>query len=447
MNHLFFERVLAYHSLMNQSYLYLVSEYYNPAYFEDKDIVIFMDVVVEFFKERNTVPTITEIKTRLQSPEDIQALVRVLNSFKELDKEVNETELLENTEKFLREKAVYHSILKVSETLSKNSVVEPDKILDIFSKACNISLVDDIGMDYFESIDEHCATLIKPNNTIPTGFNWLDKNLAGGWLKEGKSLYVFTGFTNVGKSIFLGHVALSALKMNYNVLLISFEMSEQMYATRITSNISQIGSTQFTEKIDEVKSRIISFKDTTKGKLIIKEFPTKGVTVNHINHYIQKLLKKDIKVDIVVVDYLNLIKSSSKNEGLYDQIKEIAEQLRASSYLFNIPIITASQLGRSAAKTEDPGMEKISESIGLSFTADAQMSIWATKESKESGLIYLGMQKNRFGPNFGHTVLNIDYTTLTLTEQPESSEVIESLDTSETPNAVDIDSILQEKFS
>jgi hypothetical protein len=120
----------------------------------------------------------------------------------------------------------------------------------------------------------------------------------------------------------------------------------------------------------------------------------------------------------LVVDYVNLFKSNKKNVGLYDEVKDIAEQLRGTTYKFKCPCITASQLGRSAAGVSEPGMEKTSESIGLPFTADAQFSIWSEEGDKQAGLIHLGIQKNRFGVNFGHTTLDIVYETLTIKERP-----------------------------
>jgi hypothetical protein len=117
-----------------------------------------------------------------------------------------------------------------------------------------------------------------------------------------------------------------------------------------------------------------------------------------------------------VVDYLNLMKNAHKTSGLYEDVKEISEQLRALTYRFRLPCITASQLNRKGAGLADPGMETTSESIGLSFTADCQFSIWSDESDKAQGLIHLGIQKNRFGLNSGSITLKIDYKTLTITE-------------------------------
>lgn len=415
-----FEYVICKKSMFDAEYLSSIVDHYNPLYFDNEDVRCVLSIIVDFFGKHNKIPNITEIKLLLIDDTQKEHIKNVLNIFKTIDdaKDFNDDELIENTEQFLRERAVYMALLRTTENLSNANIIDTSAILETFNQACTISLVDDIGFDYFERIDDHCNDLNKPNNVIPIMWNYIDERIGGGVQAEGKALYVFTGFTNVGKSIFLGNIAMNIVKQNKTVLLVSLEMSEQMYSKRISSSISQIPYSIIHEHVDELKTHIMTFKDNHNAKLIIKEFPTKQVTVNHLNSYISKLIKRGIKPDVLIVDYVNLFKSNKKNVGLYDEVKDIAEQLRGTTYKFKCPCITASQLGRSAAGVSEPGMEKTSESIGLPFTADAQFSIWSEDGDKEAGLIHVGIQKNRFGPNFGHTTLDIVYETLTIKERP-----------------------------
>ena len=406
--------------MYDAQYLSAITDYYNPSYIDNEDIKLILNIVVEFFNKHNKTPNLTEIKVHLTDEGQQAQFKNVLQTFKTLDSEYNEDELYANTEQFLRERAVFYALLNTTETLSKTDVVDTEEILQRFDQACTISLVDDLGFDYLERIKDHCEDLRKPNRVIPIGWKWLDDLIGGGLDAEGKAIYVFTGFTNVGKSIFLGNIALNIIKQDKVVLLVSLEMSEKMYAKRMSSSISQLPFSTLHEHTDELDKNLTTFKDAHgTAKLIIKEFPTKGVTINHLNSFISKLIKKGIKPDVIVVDYLNLFKGSKKGAGLYDEVKDIAEQLRGTTYRFNMPCVTASQLGRSAAGVSEPGMEKTSESIGTSFTADVQCSIWSEDGDKAVGQIHLGMQKNRFGQNYGSTTLSIKYETLTLTEKPQ----------------------------
>lgn len=431
-----FEKVFCVNTIFDQQYATSVAEHFNPIFFNDTNIGIVLKKVVNFLQEKSVLPNTTELKLMFVSDADKKALMSVLQDIKDMDKTYNQDELYENTELFLRERAVYNSLLKVVDIVKSNNV-DPNAILDEFTASCNISLVDSLGFDYLYKIDEHTKDLTKPNNTIPTGFKWLDDRICGGWQTEGKALYVFSGFTNVGKSIFLQHVSMAGLRANKNVLLISLEMSEHMYSRRISANISQIAYNNLPNYIDDLKASVVQLRDSLSSKIIIKEFPTKSVTVAHINAFIRKLIKKGFKPDMIVLDYLNLLKSAKTHNGTYDEVKHIAEQLRASTYLFKVPIITATQLNRKGAGKDAPGMDATSESIGLPFTVDAQFSIWASDEDKQLGITHMGIQKSRFGVNYGHTNLKIVYETMTIEEFPENVTTIDSNDINSVDSALD----------
>ena len=126
----------------------------------------------------------------------------------------------------------------------------------------------------------------------------------------------------------------------------------------------------------------------------------------------------------IVIDYLNLI-HTTQGANSYERIKHITEKVRALTYTYNVPIITATQINRSGITELNPGLETISESIGLAATADCIMSIWQEEEDAQLGIIRMGIMKNRFGPNFGTVGMRIDYSTLTLSEDEEINDTEE----------------------
>ena len=400
-------------------YLSSIIDFYDPSYFQNEEIRFVMDGIVAFFQETNKIPKSTELQLRAVSEAEKLSLANVIRYMAGLDTEYDINQLLKMTEQFLREKAVYNALLTTTESMARNDI-DTNRILDTFNSACSISLIDNLGLDFLESINKIADDLVSPTNVIPSGWKWLDQRIGGGFQAEGKALYVFTGFTNVGKSIFLGNIAMNMLRENKTVVLVTLEMPESLYAKRICSSISSVPMDELTVKIDDMKEKLYEFKNEYDAKLIIKEFPTKGMSVHGLNAFIQKLIKKGINPDAIVVDYLNLMKGLKEGEGSYSDVKDTSEQLRASTYLFGVPIITATQLNRKGAGKEDPGMETISESIGVSFTADVQMSIWSDDQDAATGVTHLGIQKNRFGPKFCSTLLNINYNTLTLSEMEEA---------------------------
>jgi replicative DNA helicase len=411
-----FEKIVMFNCIMDQSYLETIVEHTKPNFFKDKDIKKIFTIVNSFYEENKKVPNITELKAHLVSEEDKQSLKRIVLSFDDIDKYYDKEVLIKNTERFLREKAVINTVLSTSIDVNSGEI-DSAKILKKFETACNISLIENLGFDYLEDIDKHVEDLQKVFKVLPTGWSWLDKHLGGGFMAEGRALYVFFGVTNVGKSIFLGNMATNILNQNKTVLLISLEMPEQVYAKRISACLTKIPSNDLQIHLDPLKNHINQYKIKNKdAKLIIKEFPPKGVTVLNIKTYIEKLVKKGINPDVIIIDYLNLIAPSNSGENSYESVKQITESVRALSYAFNCPIISATQSNRSGYKEEKPDVDRTSESMGLAHTVDAQFSIWTDEKDFELGIIHMGIAKNRFGPRNVHTQLKIDYPTLSLSE-------------------------------
>jgi replicative DNA helicase len=424
-DHDYFENVLVYKALTDETYLASIVDHVKPIYFKDKDIKPIFEIIKDFFNRRNSCPTTTEIKAQLVTKELKDAFKRTVEKFKDIDKNMNSDELYQNTETFLKEKAVYHTMLEVVEQPDMDTTM----ILEKFEESCNISLTTETGLDLLKDVDKLVDNLSSQINYIPTGWRWLDEKIGGGFLQEGRALYIFTGETNIGKSIFLGNVALNVAKQGKNVLLLTLEMPEIIYAQRIGSNITKIPLSKLRTELPTFKHSMEEYADSNpSAKILIKEFPPSTITVSFLQSYIKKLRNSGYKFDVIVLDYVNLLTYPGDGNS-YEKVKKITEQLRALTYVFNCPIITATQVNRSGFGVSDPGMETISESSGLAMTADVIMSIWQEPTDRELGVIKMGMMKNRFGPNFGQCILRIDYSTLTLSEDEHLNDTEASTST------------------
>jgi replicative DNA helicase len=411
----YFETVIVYKSLTDETYLSSIVDYVKPIYFKNDDIKNIFNIIKEFFINRGTCPTLTEIKAYLTTTELKTSYKKVVSTFTDLDKNLNADELSQNTETFLKEKAVFHTMMEVVDDLNKNQV-NTSAILNKFETACNVSLTTNIGHDLLKDVDALVDDLNSEVNHISSGWDWLDEKIGGGLLEAGRALYLFTGETNIGKSIFLGNVAINIANQGKSVLLVTLEMPEMIYAQRLSSNITKIPLSRIKSDTSTLKHSLESHATANPdAKILIKEFPPSTITIGYLQAYIKKLLTQGYKFDAIVVDYVNLFTIQDGNNS-YEKVKKITEQLRALTYVFNCPIISATQLNRSGFSISDPGMNTISESMGLAMTADVILSIWQEVTDRELGVIKMGMMKNRFGPNFGSCVLRIDYSTLTLIE-------------------------------
>ena len=417
----YFENILIYKSLTDSGYLAAIADFVKPEYFKDKAIASIFDIIKDFTEKRNKLPTATEIKSYLVSDEQKESFKGLVKSFNEIDKTLDKEELYDNTEQFLKEKAVYHTMLNVAEDVSSGKV-DTSVVLDKFEKSCNINLVTDLGLELYSDVDKLIDDLNSVERYVPSKWEWLDNSLGGGFLEAGKALYVFAGETNIGKSIFLGNIASNMAKDGKNVLLVTLEMSELLYARRLCSNVTKIPMKELADNTPSIKQ---AMKDQG-GKIFIKEFPPATITANQLKAFINKFKEQGIKIDAIVLDYLNLMHSTLGNNS-YERIKHVTEQVRAMSYLFNCPIISATQLNRAGFDTDNPDLATISESIGLAATADAIISIFQNEEDRGIGIIRLGMMKNRYGPRGMTQAMRIDYSTLTI-EQADDIEIDEGMD-------------------
>jgi replicative DNA helicase len=411
----FFEKVVIYNTLVDDEYLSSIVDFIRPIYFKDKDVRSIIQIITDFHKSRNTCPTTTEIKAYLTTEDLKKSFTNVVTSFKNIDRKFNKDELYSNTEKFIKEKAVYNTMLEVVDECTKRDI-DTSSILSRFEAACNLSLTSNLGLEYFKDLSVHIDDLERADKYIPTGWDWLDRKLGGGFLEDGRSLYVFAGQTNVGKSIFLGNIAVNVASQGRTVLLVTLEMPEMMYAKRLSSQISQIPIGQLQTKTNDLREKVTQFRvNHPQSRLIIKEFPPNTISPNQLDAYIKKLYRQNIEPDLIILDYLNLMHSPVGTNS-YERVKYATEQVRALSYTYQCPIVSATQINRGGFDQIDPGMDTISESVGLASTADCIFSIWQEDEDRDLGRIQLGIMKNRFGPNFGYQTMRINYSTLTLEE-------------------------------
>mgnify|MGYP001125940555 CR=1 FL=1 len=418
----YFENILVYQSLTNTSYLADIIEYIKLDYFNNSDIRVVFKVIKEYYKQYHKAPNASELVQYLVSDEQKEAFKKVIQTSKTLDKNISYDEIIINTERFLGERAVYTTMMDIAGDFKNLDI---SNVYQRFHDACNIRLYKDLGLDFYRDVDKLVDYLGKPNPTISTGFTWLDQKLGGGYLEEGKALYIFVGQPNVGKSIFLGNAATTIASQGKNVLLVSLEMSEMMYATRLASKLTKIPIAELRNRKDEIK-HILEGKE--RGKIIIKEFPPSTLSPEQLENYYKTVVDSGIKIDVMVLDYINLLRGKASAQS-YEKIKEIAEQVRAIAVKHGISVLSATQKNRLGVNNTESDMTTVSESMGLPATADAMFDISQTEEDKELGIVRLGMMKNRFGPNFGKVALRVDWNTLDIYEDSSVNAVESTLET------------------
>lgn len=426
----YFEQIILLKLLSDNRYANLVIDKLQPSYFENKDRKIIFNLIKTFYTEKEKLPTVGELKQYLSTNELQQSFLSVINELKSIDKIFDENEIIINTERFVKERGIMDVIWNVA----KQENIKPDEILLKIQHICDTTFVSDTGINLYNDIDYIIDKLSIPDNHISTGWKWLDNTIKGGFLKDGNALYVFYGKPNIGKSIVLGNMADNIAKQGYNSMIITLEMNEISYAERLLSRITQIKTTDLVKDIDLLKTRI---EENKRGNIFIKEFPTATITPQFIRSYIEQLLKSDIKIDALIIDYIDLI-AWPGNDPDYIKKKKIAEHLRGTSKILKIPVISADQTRRESY-SETPDMADAAGSTGNNVTADLLVGLSRNDDDIELGLIRANIMKNRNGPKDIVKVMKIDFDTLNIYEDETLDKTIENEETYNMFEEMDID--------
>lgn len=416
----YFENIVLYKILTDPSYLNSIIDKLNEKYIHNKDNKIVYKLIKSFFEVKNKIPNASEIKQYLSTQELKDAFANALNKIKNIDKNISNEELYQNTDRFLKERGISTVVWDYAQNMSDGKSIEPSVLLEQVERVCNISINTDMGLDLFNETDKIITYLSNPNKHISTGWKWLDSAIKGGWLAQGNALYTVYGKPNIGKSIVLGNLADNVAKQGYTVLLITLEMNEMSYAERLLSRITQIKNDDLVKDINLFKQKL---EENKKGRILIKEFGTSTITPFELESYIEKIQKSGIKIDFIVIDYLDLLVWPTPMED-WKALTKIAERLRGMSKKLQIPILSASQIARQGYD-ETPDMKYAGGTTGINKTGDVIIGISRTEEDIEMGIMRFNLMKNREGPKDIFKLLKIDFDTLNIIEDDTLDQIEE----------------------
>jgi len=392
--------------LHNEEYTRKVLPFLKTDYFTDNADKIVYNALSDFVIKYNSLPTKEALSIELQevkiNEEEFKETLELLNDISKNTEEYTDIGwLLDTTEKFCQDKAIYNAVVE-SISILDNPKHQQDKgaIPDILSDALSVSFDPHVGHDYLDDSDDRFAFYHRVEERIPFDLEYFNKITKGGLPQ--KTLNICLAGTGVGKSLFMCHVAASCLSQNQNVLYITLEMAEEKIAERIDANMLDIAVDDLHALSKDMYDRKIeNLRKTTKGKLIVKEYPTASANCNHFRSLLNELnLKRSFIPDIIFVDYLNICTSArirtGANVNSYTYIKSIAEELRGLAVENKIPILSATQTTRAGYSNTDVGLEDTSESFGLPATADLMFAIISTEQMEELGQIMVKQLKNRY---------------------------------------------------
>ena len=389
--------------IFNEDYTRKVIPFLKAEYFTDFTEKTVFQTVADYVDKYKSVPDVEALNIDIQkvpqTEEQYKTIQEYLTHF--VPSKVDEQWLLDETEKFCKDKAIYNAILDGIHIIDgKSKDQTADAIPSILSDALAVSFDSHVGHDYMEQAQERYDYYHEVEDKIPFDLDFFNKITKGGL--PPKTLNICLAGTGVGKSLFMCHVAASALLQNKNVLYISLEMAEKKIAERIDANLMNVSLEDLPDLSRRMfDSRIERIQKKTEGKLIIKEYPTASAHCGHFRAlHNELLLKRQFRPDIIFIDYINICASSrfkyGSNVNSYTYIKGIAEEMRGLAVEYNIPIVSATQTTRQGFVSTDIGLEDTSESFGLPATADLMFALIQTEELLEMNQMVVKQLKNRY---------------------------------------------------
>ena len=424
------EKMLLKKALSDKHWLSILSNVYDSLFgkiqnkefrekkslFKNRDFSLILRLAMKYFQkydkspDNNVIQLLAKKYQELHPAEciDIAKINTVLSELQNANYNIGDDILNKNFKDFIRSQAMYETLSQNVEILtSENGDYQKvvDKCLENFDKVQKITFDDtDLGMQYFNeaAMKEHWDFLKNPEAKIKTMWRKVDDITNGGFLKDGRMLALIMAQAGLGKSVFLSNLAVNFMKQNLSVVVISLEMSENVYAARFDAHISKKNINRLAENEEVATERIREFyQQHPKANLFIKEYPPRSVRTRDIANYLENLKNAGHHFDVIIIDYLGLVLPNRSQDSMYKDGQMVSEELRSLSYLFRVPVISAVQCNSEGMNNATIDMQNVAESKAIVHTVDFLAVLTRTPDERELGKINMRILKNRFGGQIG----------------------------------------------
>ena len=371
-------------------------------YFEYPSHQKMYNIIVDYYVKYKKLPSddfiledVKKVKTSNELFSDYRDELTLINNLDE--KSINnEDYILDLVEGFAKEQSLKDAIIRSAEMVKSKKYEEIEPIM---RDAMTVSRNVDLGLDYFSEIEERWARLNTDSNSAEhrTIFESLNEALEGGLAS--KELAMVVAPPGVGKSLYLANQAVRSCLDGSNVLYISLEMAEDRVAQRLDSIFSRIRQDQLKDRCDDLKDRLNQVTSTVpdRGKLKIKEFPTKRASVNQVRAYLNQLSNyENFCPDVIIVDYLELLATDS-DMAEYQSQERLAQELRGLAIEHKCLVWTATQTNREGKKVRLITDTELADSYGKTRVCDLVISINQDEEEFDKGKSRIYIIKSRNG--------------------------------------------------
>ena len=395
--------------IVNSDYRTRVLPYLFQEYFQNQYNRILFSVLKDYLEKYHFAPSKEALIISLKpfvahfNEENFKSLSDIIdNELYDTSAIHNDQWLLDTTEEFCQNQSIYNAISKSIEIYQgTEKTITKEAIPDLLKESLNISFDTKVGKDYSEDILEQFKFYSKKEYGVPFDIPILNKITNDVGLPR-KALTVLLASPGSGKTLSKCHFAAAAMKQGFNVLYFSMEISQERIFQRIDANLLDMEMNDIPNLTEEdYLQKMGKIKKFCKGKLITKEFPTGLATSGHFRHILEELKrKKNIKIDLMIVDYLNICSSAryktTNGVNSYTLLKSVSEEVRGLAMEYDLAVISSAQINRNNMDKMDMGLEGISESVAISHTADLILYMYRNDQLDQMNRILVTQLKNRF---------------------------------------------------
>lgn len=405
---------------VNQEFTRKTLPFFKDEYFEDQSELVLFRVIRDHILNYDESPTIDVLQLEVGNLTGIgeDTAKRAYNLIGQLDAipiNTNTPWLTEISETFCKDRAIYNAVTE-SIAIINGQVKDKDRgiLPELLREALAVTFDSSVGFDVVDDWERFFAYMNENAPRIKFGVEKFNTITNGGLFA--KTLSLFVGGTNVGKTLAMCSCAADNLMMGEDVLYVTAEMSEEEIAKRIYANCLDTGLDGLPHmRFAEMKNKVDALRRKTMGKLIIKEYPNGTATAATVRALLSELaLKKQFRPKIIYVDYLSIMAASRvsrSGRAKHEYVMSIAEEFRGLGQIEGLPVVSAIQLNREGFGDSNADIDDVADSFGVSMTCDLMLILSSNDELERLGQYMVRQGKNRFGPKHKSKIflVGVDY--------------------------------------
>ncbi len=374
--------------LTHKAFLQNIYDILSDEYFSNPAHKWIINEILDYYQKYHTTVSMDVLKVEMKKMDNEVLQISVKEQLREAYKaDIDDLEYVrEEFSTFCKNQQLKRALLSSVDLLKAGDY---DSIKYMIESAMKAGQDKDIGHEYKKDLESRYRE--DHRKTVPTPWSSIN-NLIQGGLGNGDLGLIF-GNPGGGKSWTLVAIGGYAVKMGYNVLHYTLELSESYTGRRYDAFFSQIP----VDNLDKHKKEIEALTPDLPGELIIREFPTGKTTTNALESHIKKVQDLGIKPDLIIIDYIDLLATKKRNVDRKGEIDDIYTSIKGLARELDIPIWSVSQVNRAGAKDNIIEGDKAAGSYDKLMITDFSMSLSRKKEDKVNGTGRLHIMKNRYG--------------------------------------------------